>query len=177
MGDAPPAGWYQDPHASSQLRYWDGSSWTDHISPVQGPVVHQGNPTGKIIGIIVGLLAVILVIAMLAAIAIPVFLNQRKKGWRAELESTLRNAATAQETYAVGHEGAYTEDLSRLEDEGFAFIPEVEIRVVSSGSDYCIEGRHVSLEGEVLFYDSIEAGITEDSCMDDGGFDDGISEP
>jgi hypothetical protein len=26
-----PAGWYNDPHNSSQQRYWDGIQWTEHI--------------------------------------------------------------------------------------------------------------------------------------------------
>ncbi|MCA1840014.1 MAG: prepilin-type N-terminal cleavage/methylation domain-containing protein, partial [Actinobacteria bacterium] len=40
---------------------------------------------------LIELLVVILIIAILAAIAIPVFLNQRKKGWKAQVESTLKN--------------------------------------------------------------------------------------
>lgn len=38
-----PAGWYQDPHAPGLLRYWDGSAWTEHTSPVapQQPVQPQ----------------------------------------------------------------------------------------------------------------------------------------
>ena len=27
---AQPAGWYPDPHQPAQLRYWDGTAWTDH---------------------------------------------------------------------------------------------------------------------------------------------------
>jgi hypothetical protein len=29
-------GWYPDPYDGSQLRYWDGSEWTDHRQPVEG---------------------------------------------------------------------------------------------------------------------------------------------
>ena len=47
---------------------------------------------------LIELLVVIIIIGILAAIAIPVFLNQRKKGWDAAVQSDLRNAATAQET-------------------------------------------------------------------------------
>lgn len=28
--DAPPPGWYPDPTRRDQLRWWDGSDWTDH---------------------------------------------------------------------------------------------------------------------------------------------------
>lgn len=27
-----PAGWYADPHGVAALRYWDGSSWTPHVT-------------------------------------------------------------------------------------------------------------------------------------------------
>ena len=27
----PDAGWYQDPHNPNQLRYWNGSTWTEHV--------------------------------------------------------------------------------------------------------------------------------------------------
>jgi hypothetical protein len=27
-----PAGWYEDPLASAELRYWGGSEWTEHVS-------------------------------------------------------------------------------------------------------------------------------------------------
>ena len=27
----PPANWYPDPKGESRLRYWDGSSWTEHV--------------------------------------------------------------------------------------------------------------------------------------------------
>jgi hypothetical protein len=26
-----PAGWYRDPHGQAGSRYWDGSTWTQHI--------------------------------------------------------------------------------------------------------------------------------------------------
>ena len=48
---------------------------------------------------LIELLVVIIIIGILAAIAIPVFLNQRKKGVDASIESDLKNMATVQETY------------------------------------------------------------------------------
>ena len=35
----PPAGWYQDPNGARAWRYWDGSSWTDHVAPWAPEVV------------------------------------------------------------------------------------------------------------------------------------------
>lgn len=48
---------------------------------------------------LIELLVVIIIIAILAAIAIPMYLSQRKKGWHANVQSDLRNAAVAQESY------------------------------------------------------------------------------
>ena len=38
MTTTPPANWYPDPDGSPQLRYWDGTQWTDHYH-AQAPVV------------------------------------------------------------------------------------------------------------------------------------------
>jgi len=36
MSDAqPPAGWFPDPEDPANLRYWDGSAWTDHRHPAE----------------------------------------------------------------------------------------------------------------------------------------------
>src|ERR1035437_2959730 len=46
-----PAGWYDDPQDASQLRYWDGVVWSEHVSPKISPTVGQstiGLPYGVI---------------------------------------------------------------------------------------------------------------------------------
>jgi hypothetical protein len=32
-GATAPANWYPDPEVPSQMRYWDGTQWTDHRQP------------------------------------------------------------------------------------------------------------------------------------------------
>ena len=67
---------------------------------------------------LIELLVVIIIIGILAAIAIPVFLNQRQKGWDAQAKSDLKNMATAQETYLTDF-GAYSSSVPNLQLAGF----------------------------------------------------------
>ncbi len=91
---------------------------------------------------LIELLVVILIIAILAAIAIPVFLQQRKKGWAAQAESTLKNAATAQESWATGDgDGNYTAVEANLKTEGFRYAAsEVTFAtpLANAGIEYCM---------------------------------------
>jgi type IV pilus assembly protein PilA len=63
---------------------------------------------------LIELLVVILIIGILAAIAIPAFLNQRQKAYDAQAKSNLRTAQTAEETYSTDNNGSYATALSQL---------------------------------------------------------------
>ena len=57
---------------------------------------------------LIELLVVILIIGILAAIAIPSFLNQRQKGTDAEAKTQVTTASQAMETCATDNNGDYT---------------------------------------------------------------------
>ncbi len=91
---------------------------------------------------LIELLVVIIIIGILAAIAIPTFLRQREKGYRADIKSGLKNAATAAESYAVENQGSYTGlTQTALEDEGFKPSGDhvFDVTVNGTGSAFCIE--------------------------------------
>jgi type IV pilus assembly protein PilA len=119
---------------------------------------------------LIELLVVILIIAILAAIAIPVFLRQREKGWVSQSQSALKNAATAEESYLTGN-GAYSAVVADLEtDEGLKYASDVTLAAaVVGGESYCITATHASLpaahDWKVSTYDSDEgAPESADAC-------------
>ena len=100
---------------------------------------------------LIELLVVILIIAILAAIAIPVFLNQRKKGWVAQMESAVKNGATAAESVATGAQGSYAGVTSAsLATEGWKYATGLVPAVVADADQYCISVSHPSLAADKI---------------------------
>ncbi|MEA2453586.1 MAG: type pilus assembly protein PilA [Actinomycetota bacterium] len=94
---------------------------------------------------LIELLVVILIIAILAAIAIPVFLNQRQKGWIAQSESALKNGANAMESCATGANGSYAgcDAATGLTNEGFRPVVGVTLTVAAkSATSFCLMAVH-----------------------------------
>ena len=94
---------------------------------------------------LVELLVVILVIAILAAIAVPIFLAQREKAWMAQVQSALKNAGTATESWNVtngSYAGLNGSNGSLLASAGWnvpAWASRVRIR--ATDTSYCIQLR------------------------------------
>ena len=113
---------------------------------------------------LIELLVVIIIIGILAAIAIPVFLNQRKKGWDSQAKSDLRNMATAEETYLTDHD-FYTGNVSDLTPQTVGFkqtngvLVGIAVDPSANGNTkgYCLVA--LSKSGTGWYYDSEDGGL------------------
>jgi type IV pilus assembly protein PilA len=121
---------------------------------------------------LIELLVVILIIGVLAAIAIPVFLNQRQGAWEAQVQSDIANAVIAAESYSVGNNGSYaglTWDFATaagtLGDSGYNMTPDVELVVVNpTSSGYTFTATHAQYTGWEWTYDST-TGVTAKAAL------------
>jgi type IV pilus assembly protein PilA len=108
---------------------------------------------------LIELLVVIIIIGILAAIAIPVFLNQRKKAVDASIKSDLRTAATALETYFTDNQS-----YAAVTGQNPKFSQGNKIEVVTTATGYCLRGSNansdaVAASSKWFFYDSTAGGL------------------
>lgn len=120
---------------------------------------------------LIEVLLVILIVAILAAVAIPIFLQQRERGWIDQSQSALKNAATAAESFAAGNDGDYPSagDDGPLKAEGFRPTADVTITVADAPApgEFCLRAVHGLIGGDwgTATYDSrMGAPAPDDDC-------------
>lgn len=118
---------------------------------------------------LIELLVVIIIIGILAAIAIPVFLNQRKKGVDASLKSDLKNAATALESYTTDHAwSAAAGDTVTSVATDFKASPDNSItfkNISSAAAGYCLVATNTGTGGtQDWWYSSNGGGLSATAC-------------
>lgn len=113
---------------------------------------------------LIEILVVILIIGILAAIAIPVFLNQRKQANEATLRSDLRNIAIAIETHFKENPNDVTVEFADIPD--FKASKGVSFAIRGNANTWCAVATHSNSNynstGDVskaLTYDSVNGGI------------------
>jgi type IV pilus assembly protein PilA len=103
---------------------------------------------------LIELLIVVIIIGILAAVAIPTFLNQRQRAFRAAVQSDLRNAAVEAETW-------FTDNQTYEDFEGVAGPPATGLQAFTNSqgvtftdveaadftdATYCIQAEHANLD-------------------------------
>lgn len=119
---------------------------------------------------LVELLVVILIIGILAAIAIPVFLNQRQTANDGVVTSDVRNAVAQVETW-IGKQSSVTEidSVAIAQSMGVVKSNGVIIQIKGNSNAYCLKAWHpngknynglpAATADRVLLYDSVNGGV------------------
>ncbi|HTY72452.1 MAG TPA: prepilin-type N-terminal cleavage/methylation domain-containing protein [Actinomycetes bacterium] len=117
---------------------------------------------------LIELLVVIIIIGILAAIAIPVFLNQRKKAVDASIKSDLRTVANEEETYFTDNQNYVTISTAAsgsvvIGADTVKLSPgnTVTVAVNTAGTAYCIQGKNPKGTDTTngFFYVSSQGGL------------------
>ncbi len=175
-----PAGWYRDAQMPGQMRYWDGAAWTAHVAPIAGAPAPGTAPaaaltkrrsSASVVLIIVGVvLGVLMIIGVLAAIAIPIFLNQQSRAHVAAARSDAAAIAVEASIFAVNTlitpevtmgDGVYVVGTA---EQGYTEVPAspgVTLQGYSvSGADLCV----ATTTGDVTAHHSSVTGSGDGPC-------------
>jgi type IV pilus assembly protein PilA len=109
---------------------------------------------------LIELLVVIIIIGILAAIAIPVYLQQRIKAYDSAVRSDLRNLAEFQEGFLVTNDRYATIAEIQADADAVRVSPQDTITVVlyDGARGYCLRGKH-SGSPNTWYWDSLAGGI------------------
>jgi type IV pilus assembly protein PilA len=108
---------------------------------------------------LIELLVVIVIIGVLAAIALPIFLNQQKSAAEATLKTDVRNAAAVMHTESIKNGGKFSSWLPSYDTQ--SENNQVELDTTKSNSQvFCITGTNSAVPDVIWSYSSAEGKIS-----------------
>ena len=130
---------------------------------------------------LIELLVVIIIIGILAAIAIPVFLSQKQKGYEASMKSDLRTVAQEVESQNVDNgdytlttfKGAKAAANAAISGSGQSVGASTTVNISngntitwigSTATSFCLKAGSSKVSGVNWYYSSSAGGITKTAC-------------
>ena len=110
---------------------------------------------------LIELLVVIIIIGILAAVAIPIFLNQREKAVDVQAKSDLRNLANFEEIYMADFNGYSSLTAVMAAEPKVSVSPGITLWVAryDGVKGYCLAARGPSTSAATWYYDSQNGGL------------------
>jgi type IV pilus assembly protein PilA len=119
---------------------------------------------------LIELLVVILIIGILAAIAIPAFLNQRGKAQDTEAKSQVRTMQTAEESLYAADQSYLLGDLTKLQAVESTLASGKAVPAVTSTTTDTYAVTSTSVTGNVYRITKANTGVVTRSCTTGGSF-------
>lgn len=127
---------------------------------------------------LIELLVVVIIIGILAAVAIPVFLNMREGAWRSSVESDVSNATLAIETAASRNNGNVPAEVEDTFEEGatanfggsgstLTVSPDNTLVISVDGNVYTIVGSNSNVAEGATTFTYVSDGSTDTAGWSD----------